>query len=436
MRPVPRLAQLEQRAPRDHLAAMAQEVLQHLLEIQRSRLAIHQRHHVDAEHALHLGVLVEVVEHDLRHFVALQFHHHAHAILVGLVAELGDALQFLVLHQFGDLFQQPRLVDLVGKLGNHQPVAAGVRIGFDLGACAHIDAAAAGGIGLDDAAGAVDEARGGKIRARHVLHQATDGDVRVVDEGDAGIDGLGQAVGRNVGGHAHSDAGRTVDQEVRQARRQHGRFVFRFVVVGHEIDGFLVDIGEHFVGDARHAHFGVTHGRRGVAIHRTEVALPVHQHVSHGKRLRHADDGVVDGSIAVGVVLTDDVTHHAGGFLVGLVPVIAEFVHRVQDTPVNRLEPVPYIGKRPPDNHAHGVVEVGLLHLLLEVDRQDFLREFGHRQVLWEEKKKAGAKPAILLLSGAFQSVGVYHADPPHCSPGDGRKQHPGDSLRASSGNH
>ena len=44
----------------------------------------------------------------------------------------------------------------------------------------------------------------------------------------------------------------------------------------------------------------VTHRRRVVAVDRAEVALAVDQHVTHGEILRHADDGVIDGLVAVG----------------------------------------------------------------------------------------------------------------------------------------
>ena len=64
---------------------------------------------------------------------------------------------------------------------------------------------------------------------------------------------------------------------------QHQRFLFAAVVVGAEIDGFLVDVGQHFVGNLGQADFGVTHGGGVVAVHRTEVALAVHQHVAQEK---------------------------------------------------------------------------------------------------------------------------------------------------------
>jgi hypothetical protein len=89
------------------------------------------------------------------------------------------------------------------------------------------------------------------------------------------------------------------------------------VVVRPEIDGFLVDVGQQLVADARHADFGVAHRRGVVAVDRAEVALAVDQHVAQRKVLRHAHDGVVDRGVAVRVVLADDVADDARALLVG-----------------------------------------------------------------------------------------------------------------------
>ncbi|MNN34427.1 hypothetical protein D3C81_1482330 [compost metagenome] len=53
-----RLAQLEHGAAGHDLAAVREEVLQHLLQVQQARLAVDQRHHVHAEGVLQLGVLI------------------------------------------------------------------------------------------------------------------------------------------------------------------------------------------------------------------------------------------------------------------------------------------------------------------------------------------------------------------------------------------
>ncbi len=247
-----------------------------------------------------------------------------------------------------------------------------------MGAGAHHDPAAPGAIGLADTAHAVDESGGREIRPRHDLHQLLDPDQRVVDERQTGIDDLAQIVRRDIGRHADRDAGRTVDQQIRKARRQHRRLMLGIVVVGREIDGILVQIVQQCIGDAHHAHLGVTHGRRRVAVHRTEVALPVHQQVAQRKGLRHAHHGVVDRRVAVRVILTHDVADHARGFAIGAVPDVALLMHGEEHAPVHRLEPVAHVRKRPAHDHAHGVIEIGPTHLVLEIDGQNFFGEIWH----------------------------------------------------------
>ena len=115
---------------------------------------------------------------------------------------------------------------------------------LEMRARADRQAAAAGAIGRGDFRGAVDDAGGREIRARHVLHELRQRDVRIVDHREAGVDDFAQVVRRDVGRHAHGDAGGAVDQQVREARRQHRRLGLRAVVVGHEVDGFLLDVGQ------------------------------------------------------------------------------------------------------------------------------------------------------------------------------------------------
>src|SRR5690606_27124394 len=126
---------------------------------------------------------------------------------------------------------QPRLVHLVGQLGDDDGDTAGLLVFLDVGAGAHVDAAAPGGVGLGDAARAVDDAGGREIRARDVVHQLADGELGVVDERDAAVDDLAQVVRRNVGRHADGDARAAVDQQVRQAGRQDRGLPLGFVVV-------------------------------------------------------------------------------------------------------------------------------------------------------------------------------------------------------------
>ena len=211
-----------------------------------------------------------------------------------------------------DPLLQRLLVDLVGQLVDHDVAGAGLFRVLEVGARAHHHLAAAGAVAFLDAIDAVDDAGGGKSRRRDDFHQFVDRCLGVAQQVQAGVHHLVEVVRRNVGRHAHGDAGRAIDEQVRQPRRAAPAAPSRAVVVGAEIDRLLVDVGQHLVRDLGQADFGVPHRRRVVAVDRAEVALAVHQHVAHREVLRHAHDGVVDRWFAVRVVLADDVTDDTG----------------------------------------------------------------------------------------------------------------------------
>ena len=58
---------------------------------------------------LHLRVLVELVENDLRLGSALEFDDDAHAVAVGFVAHVGDVFDVFVVDQLRDALDQARL---------------------------------------------------------------------------------------------------------------------------------------------------------------------------------------------------------------------------------------------------------------------------------------------------------------------------------------
>ena len=97
------LLELELRAPLHHLAPERDEVFHQLQQRQHARPAADDRQHDDPERRLQRGVLVEVVEHHLRDLASLQLHHDPHAVTVGLVAEVADAVERLLPSELGDL---------------------------------------------------------------------------------------------------------------------------------------------------------------------------------------------------------------------------------------------------------------------------------------------------------------------------------------------
>ena len=96
--------------------------------------------------------------------------------------------------------------------------------------------------------------------------------MRLFQKCNRGLGNFAQIVRRNFRGHAHRDARRAVEQNHRQPRGQHGGFFKRAVVVGHKIHRALMDFRKQQLGNRREPRFGVTHGRRAVAVSRAEVA--------------------------------------------------------------------------------------------------------------------------------------------------------------------
>ena len=68
------------------------------------------------------------------------------------------------------------------------------------------------------------------------------------------------------------------------------------------------------------------------------------------------------------VVFVDYIAHDTGGFFIGPIPVVVEFVHREQNPAVYRFQAIPGIWQGSTNNHAHGVVEVGAFQLGLDRD--------------------------------------------------------------------
>ena len=121
----------------------------------------------------------------------------------------------------------------------------------------------------------------------------------------------------------------------------------------------------------RKARLGVPHGRGRVAVDGAEVALAVDQRVAHAEILGHADQGVVDGRVAVRVVLAEDFADDLGALAGGPVEVQAHLVHAEEDAAMDGLQAVADIGQRAADDHAHGVVEIRAAHLVFDIDRED-----------------------------------------------------------------
>ncbi len=163
-----------------------------------------------------------------------------------------------------------------------------------------------------------------------------------------------------------------VDQKIGDARGQNDRLVFAFIEVGSEIDRFFFDVGEHFLGNFRKARFGVPHGRRRVAIDGAEVALSVDERVAHVEILREADERVVDRRVAVGMILAENFADDLGALAVGLCGGEPQLVHAEENAAVHGLQAVAHVGQGAPDDDAHGVIEIRLLHFRFDIDGSQY----------------------------------------------------------------
>ncbi len=226
-------------------------------------------------------------------------------------------------------------------------------------------------VGPRNAVAPEDEAGGGEVRPGDVLHQLSHRGLGVVHQVERAVDDFPHVVRRDVGGHPHGDARAPVDQEVGESSGENQRLLGGVVEVRPEVDGLLVDVGEHGFGQLGHPALGVPVGGGRVSVDAAEVPLPVDEQVAHVPRLGQTHQGVVDGGVAVGVVLLEHLADHAGALAVLAVVEQPLVLHRVEDAAMHGLQSVAHVGERPTDDDGHRVVEVAPAHLVLDVDRDE-----------------------------------------------------------------
>ena len=304
---------------------------------------------------------IKLVEDDITLGIAFQVNDHAHAPAIAFIANIADPLNRLFAHQLTNAFQQLGLVDLIRQLMHHDPVTV---TGFNLGAGANRNTAPPGFKRAADTGPAHDDPARREIRPRHDFHHLIKGDARVLDVSDTGIDNLGRVMRRDIGCHANGNTASTIDQQIGVFRRQNRWFQLGFIIIGDEINSVTVNITEQVFSNPGEARFRVAHCGWRVTIDRPEIALPVHQPDTHGKFLRHAHHAFINRAIAVGVIITHDITDNPGGFAVRLGPVITALHHRIENAAMNRLKPVTNIGESAGNDDAHCVIQIGFPHFL------------------------------------------------------------------------
>ena len=366
----------ELRTPRDDVDLVVDVTLQHLGEVERAGNALDEGDDVDGERRLQLGELEEVVEHDVGVGVALEGDDELGLALCGLVVDIGDAVEVATVDKLLDPGGDRRATRLVGQLGDDDLQRPLLRL-LDRCRGAQLDAAATGPVGVHDPGSPEDARSGRKVGTLDELHQLVRRRLRVVDEVHRGVDDLPEVVRRNVRRHPDGDALRAVDEQVGEARRQHRRLFPGAVVVGHHVDGVLIDVGEQLHRQRRQPAFRITLCSRS-EVWGSVVPVELDQWMAQGERLGHAHERVVDRRVAVWVVVGHRVARDAGALDEVAVGTEALLLHVPDDPAMHRLEPVTDIGQRPRRDDRHRVVEERALHLVLQADGLDRLEgQFG-----------------------------------------------------------
>src|SRR3546814_11217335 len=138
MRPITRLVQFEPGAARDDLFAELDESVDYVAQVEQFGPSAANVEHIGREARLSGRVPPKLVEHHVRSGVALQVDDNAHAQPIGLVANVGNALDPFVLGRFGDFFYQTGFADLIGNFGQYHGSAVAAPF-LDFVARAHDD---------------------------------------------------------------------------------------------------------------------------------------------------------------------------------------------------------------------------------------------------------------------------------------------------------
>ncbi len=316
-----------------------------------------------------VGLLEQLLHQQLgRHVAALGIEHDAH-VVGRFVAHVLEDGQLLGVDDLGDALDQLALLHLVGDLGDDDAVLAARQL-FLLPPGAQPEGAAAGPVGFDDRFARLDQdAAGREIRPAHEIDQRLDAGVGRLDQVQQRVAQLAGIVRRDRAGHADSDAGRAIGQQVGEAAGQHDRLLGGAVVVGAEVDGILVDAAQQRLGDLGQPRLGVAHGGGVIAVDIAEVALALDQRIASGEFLCQAHQGVIDRLVAVRMVLADHVADHARALLEGAVGVEPQLAHGVEQPAMHWLQAVAHVGQRARHDGRERIGQVALAERFAELHR-------------------------------------------------------------------
>ena len=335
---------------------------------QRLRPAVHDGQHVDAEGILQLGLLVEDIGDPLDIRAVLQLQHDPHAVLVGLVRDVHDLRQLLRLHQLRHILHElhDALADHgVGNFRHHQLVPVGAPLlPLEFQPSPELEPSDAGPVNAFEIRLIRDNAACGEVRAREVRKHFRRIHLRLFEIGLDQVNELSQVVAGCGGGHTHRDTLRAVQKEIGNPGRQHHRLLQLLIVV--QLIGHCgVQIPQHhLIGEALQPGLGISGCGGGIALNGAEVSLSVHQRLHSLEILGQHHQRVVNGGVAVGMILTHGITADTGRLQCGPIMIHMELIHIIKHSPLHRLQAVPDIRHRTGGDYTHGIIQIGFLHFL------------------------------------------------------------------------
>ncbi len=363
-----RLAQEIAGPAANDLYSMALVFIEQLLETEGLRTAADKGDVDDAECGAELGKLIELVNNHLGRSGHLELDNQPD-VLIALVPDIRNVLDATILDTLGNLLDDRNLVLLVGDLGKDDRIL--VLAGLDMVLGAHLDQPPPCPVGLTNTGPPADLRPGGEVRARDVSHQLFYGDVGVRDKGAQAGAHLSKVVRRHARRHANGDPRRPIAKQVRESGREHAGFVKTVVEGLLMVDRLLVDIGHQLNGPLGHPRLGIPHGSRRIAVDRAKVALAVNERVAGVEGLGHAHERGVDGAVSMRMIAHHGLTHDGRALAMPPAGSKVQIPHGHEDSALRRLQAIANVWKRPLNDDAHGIGEVGLLELILDIQLAD-----------------------------------------------------------------
>ena len=142
---------------------------------------------------------------------------------------------------------------------------------------------------------------------------------------------------RHIRSHTNGNTSCSVTKKKWKFSRKNWRFNCRIIKVRNHIYSFFVNVGSHFLGDFWHFGFGITVSRWRITCNRTKVSLRSYSRIALCKILSQTNQCIVNGSIAVRMVMSQNFTNDCGTFFCFSTARKIKLVHCVHNSPVNRL---------------------------------------------------------------------------------------------------